>query len=33
MMDRVAGATESCVFTKQIDFEKSDRVFDEAFDS
>ena len=33
MMDRVAGATESCEFTKQIDFAKSDRVFDEAFDS
>ena len=32
MMDRVAGATESCEFTKQIDFTKSDRIFDEAFD-
>ena len=32
MMDRVAGATESCAFTKDIDFAKSDRVFDEAFD-
>ena len=33
MMDRVHGATESCTFTKQIDFTKSDRVFDEAFNS
>jgi sugar phosphate isomerase/epimerase len=33
MMDRVAGAIESCAFTKEIDFAKSDRVFDEAFDS
>jgi sugar phosphate isomerase/epimerase len=33
MMDRVHGATESCEFTKNIDFPKSDRVFDEAFDS
>ena len=33
MMDRVHGATESCAFTKQVDFPKSDRVFDEAFDS
>lgn len=31
MMDRVAGATESCAFTKKVDFKKSDRVFDEAF--
>jgi len=33
MMDRYHGAKESCEFTKQIDFPKSDRVFDEAFDS
>ncbi|MDF7823102.1 sugar phosphate isomerase/epimerase [Pontiellaceae bacterium B12227] len=33
MMDRVHGATESCAFTKQVDFPKSDRVFDEAFDN
>jgi sugar phosphate isomerase/epimerase len=33
MMDRVQGGTESCAFTKQIDFAKSDRVFDEAFNS
>ena len=33
MMDRVHGATESCEFTKNIDFPKSDRVFDEAFDN
>ncbi len=33
MMDRVHGARESCEFTKNIDFPKSDRVFDEAFDS
>jgi sugar phosphate isomerase/epimerase len=33
MMDRIHGATESCAFTKQLDFPKSDRVFDEAFDS
>ncbi|MDF7807112.1 sugar phosphate isomerase/epimerase [Pontiellaceae bacterium B12219] len=33
MMDRIQGATESCAFTKQIDFAKSDRVFDEAFNS
>jgi sugar phosphate isomerase/epimerase len=33
MMDRVQGGTESCAFTKQIDFAKSDRVFDEAFDN
>ncbi len=32
-MDRFAGARESCAFTKQVDFEKSNRVFDEAFDS
>ena len=32
MMDRIHGATESCEFTKNIDFPKSDRVFDEAFD-
>jgi sugar phosphate isomerase/epimerase len=33
MMDRIHGAIESCEFTKNIDFPKSDRVFDEAFDS
>ena len=33
MMDRIHGATESCAFTKKLDFPKSDRVFDEAFDS
>ena len=31
MMDRIQGATESCAFTKQVDFKKSDRIFDEAF--
>ncbi len=31
MMDREFGAAESCRFTKDIDFPKSDRVFDEAF--
>lgn len=30
-MDREAGARESAEFVKQIDFEPSDRVFDEAF--
>jgi sugar phosphate isomerase/epimerase len=33
MMDRIHGATESCAFTKNLDFPKSNRVFDEAFDS
>lgn len=33
MMDRIQGATESCAFTRQIDFAKSNRVFDEAFDN
>lgn len=33
MMDRVQGATESCAYVRQIDFTKSDRVFDEAFDN
>ncbi len=31
-MDREHGAKEACEFVKQIDFAKSDRVFDEAFD-
>jgi len=31
-MDREHGAEEACEFVKQIDFAKSDRVFDEAFD-
>jgi sugar phosphate isomerase/epimerase len=30
-MDREFGATESCRFCKELDFPKSDRVFDEAF--
>ena len=30
-MDREVGASESAAFVKQIDFEPSDRVFDEAF--
>lgn len=30
-MDREAGAKESAEFVKQVDFEPSDRVFDEAF--
>jgi sugar phosphate isomerase/epimerase len=30
-MDREAGARESAAFVKQVDFEPSDRVFDEAF--
>ena len=30
-MDREAGAAEACQFVKQLDFPKSDRVFDEAF--
>ncbi len=33
MMDRAYGATESCQFVKNLDFPKSDRVFDEAFGS
>jgi sugar phosphate isomerase/epimerase len=31
-MDREHGAEEACDFVHAIDFEKSDRVFDEAFD-
>jgi len=31
-MDREHGAQEACGFVKNIDFPKSDRVFDEAFD-
>jgi sugar phosphate isomerase/epimerase len=31
-MDREHGAKEACDFVHGIDFEKSDRVFDEAFD-
>jgi len=31
MMDREFGATESCRFVKDLDFPKSDRIFDEAF--
>jgi len=31
MMDREFGAAESCRFVKELDFPKSDRVFDEAF--
>ncbi len=31
MMNRESGAAEACQFVKRIDFEKSDRVFDEAF--
>jgi hypothetical protein len=30
-MDREAGAKESVAFVKNVDFEPSDRVFDEAF--
>ena len=30
-MDREFGAREACQFVKQLDFPKSDRVFDEAF--
>lgn len=33
LMDRVQGATESCAYVRQVDFTKSDRVFDEAFDN
>ena len=32
-MDREHGAAESCDYVHNIDFEKSDRVFDEAFDN
>jgi sugar phosphate isomerase/epimerase len=32
-MDREHGAAEAAAFVKDIDFAKSDRVFDEAFDS
>ncbi len=32
-MDREHGAAEACEFVKTLDFPKSDRVFDEAFDS
>lgn len=32
-MDREHGAAEACEFVKSIDFPKSDRVFDEAFDN
>lgn len=31
-MDRIHGATESCEYTKSIDFKQSDIVFDAAFD-
>lgn len=31
MMDREFGAAESCSYVKDLDFPKSDRVFDEAF--
>jgi sugar phosphate isomerase/epimerase len=31
-MNREAGAAEACQFVKKLDFPKSDRVFDEAFD-
>jgi sugar phosphate isomerase/epimerase len=31
-MDRIHGATESCAFTRQIDFAPSDVAFDAAFD-
>jgi sugar phosphate isomerase/epimerase len=31
-MDREHGAKEACDFVRRVDFEKSDRVFDEAFD-
>jgi sugar phosphate isomerase/epimerase len=31
MMDREHGATEACEFVRQLDFPKSNRVFDEAF--
>ena len=31
-MDRIHGATESCQFTRQLDFAPSDVVFDSAFD-
>ncbi len=32
-MDREHGASESCEYVQNIDFEPSDRVFDEAFDN
>ncbi|MEO1842882.1 MAG: sugar phosphate isomerase/epimerase, partial [Akkermansiaceae bacterium] len=31
-MDRFHGATESCAFTKDLDFAPSDVIFDSAFD-
>ena len=31
-MDRIHGATESCAFTRSLDFPPSDVVFDSAFD-
>lgn len=31
-MDRIHGATESCAFTKDLDFAPSDVIFDSAFD-
>jgi len=31
-MDREQGAAEACEFVKSVDFQSSDRVFDEAFD-
>ncbi|MFP6598560.1 MAG: sugar phosphate isomerase/epimerase, partial [Candidatus Hydrogenedentota bacterium] len=31
-MDRIHGATESCEYTKSVDFKQSDIVFDAAFD-
>ncbi|MEM7672263.1 MAG: sugar phosphate isomerase/epimerase [Verrucomicrobiota bacterium] len=31
-MDRIAGATEACAFTKALDFSPSDVAFDAAFD-
>jgi hypothetical protein len=30
-MDREYGAPEACRFVRDLDFPKSDRVFDEAF--
>jgi hypothetical protein len=33
VMDREAGAEESAAFVKDVDFEPSERVFDEAFSS
>jgi len=32
-MDREFGAAEACAFVKQLDFPKSGRVFDEAFEN